>query len=146
MDTVTTHSLDEMQAFAHTFMSSLHPHAHATVLALTGDLGAGKTSFTQALSRELGVTSTVTSPTFVVLKKYETENAQFQTLIHIDAYRIESAVELQILGIESLLQDPSHLIVIEWAERVADLIPEDAIRMTFTHGDGDTRIVTYGEY
>ena len=70
----------------------------ATVLALHGELGAGKTTFTQTLARTLGVTDAVTSPTFVIMKLYELQHQSFETLIHIDAYRIEHSDEMRVLG------------------------------------------------
>lgn len=96
----------------------------ATVLALKGDLGAGKTTFTQYFGRELGVSEVITSPTFVVMKTYELQHDQFTTLVHIDAYRLESAAELEVLRVGELLQQPATLIVIEWPERVQDILPE----------------------
>ncbi|MEZ4200481.1 MAG: tRNA (adenosine(37)-N6)-threonylcarbamoyltransferase complex ATPase subunit type 1 TsaE [Candidatus Paceibacterota bacterium] len=112
----------------------------ATVLALHGDLGAGKTTFVQLLARQLGVEETVTSPTFVVMKQYETTH-DFSNLIHIDAYRIETEEEMRVLGFEGLLQSPQTLICIEWAERIKNLLPTHTHHLTFTP-DGETRTVT----
>ena len=68
----------------------------AVVCALHGDLGAGKTTFTQTLARELGVEEIVTSPTFVIMKNYELTNQPFEKLVHIDAYRIEEIDEMRV--------------------------------------------------
>ncbi len=113
----------------------------ATVLALHGDLGTGKTTFTQVLARRLGVTESVTSPTFVIMKGYELCDQPFDQLIHIDAYRVEQSGELRVLGFDELLQRSRTLIVIEWAEKVADLLPKDTIDLRFTVA-GETRIIT----
>lgn len=113
----------------------------AAVVTLQGDLGAGKTTFTQTLARTLGVTEPVTSPTFVIMKGYELIDQPFDSLVHIDAYRLESSAELAVLGYVELLNTPRTLIVIEWPERVADLIPKDACELTFTL-TGETRTVT----
>lgn len=104
----------------------------ATVLALHGDLGVGKTTFTQTLARALGVTEPVTSPTFVIMKGYALEDQAFSKLVHIDAYRIESPNELSVLGFASLVETPQTLVIIEWAEKVAALLPQGTHHLTFT--------------
>ena len=105
----------------------------AAVLALSGDLGAGKTTFTQYLARELGVGEIITSPTFVIMKKYPLPNdAQFKHLVHIDAYRLESPEELLVLNLNTELHDKGNLVVIEWAEKVASLLPPYAVSLYFT--------------
>jgi len=95
----------------------------ATVIALRGDLGAGKTTFVQALARELGIEETIQSPTYVLMKSYPISYAQFTKLIHIDAYRLENAKEFAALKPEQFLNDPQTLICIEWPERVEGALP-----------------------
>lgn len=127
---------------------------HARVIALRGNLGAGKTTFAQGFARAFGVKMPVTSPTFVLMKIYalplsprfagEAGRRSFREasekkkylkhLVHIDAYRIESAAELEHLGFRELLNDKDAVILIEWAERVKDLLPEDTIWLNFEHG------------
>ena len=119
----------------------LAPCRHATVLALHGDLGAGKTTFTQCVARELGVVETVTSPTFVIMKSYATTDSRFKTLVHIDAYRLKASHELEILGWARLIDDPHTLICLEWPERIADILPIDAIHITFTFVDEEHRAI-----
>ena len=108
------------------------PEGAAAVLGLSGDLGAGKTTFVQHLARALGVTESVTSPTFVIMKSYATTDPQWQQLVHIDAYRIESVDELAVLGFATLLQQNNTIICIEWAERVASLLPPHTKTLTIT--------------
>ncbi len=115
----------------------------ATVLALHGDLGAGKTTFVQTLARTLGVSETVTSPTFVVMKSYELEADNFTSLIHIDAYRIETNDEMRPLGFTELLSQPKTLICIEWAEKIVELLPLGTLHLTFTVQTEHTRSITY---
>ena len=115
----------------------------ATVVTLSGGLGAGKTTFAQGVAKALGVEEPVTSPTFVIQKIYELEGQQFSHLIHIDAYRLNppagGAHELEMLGWKELCADSGNLILVEWPENVAELIPEDAIRIRFDiHGDERT--------
>ena len=112
----------------------------ATVLALHGELGAGKTTFTQTLAKKLGVTDTVTSPTFVIMKLYELLNQSFQKLVHIDAYRIEADDEMRVLGFDALLKEEGTLICIEWAENIEALLPEDVIHLTLTVVDQGRKI------
>ena len=96
----------------------------AKALGLYGDLGSGKTTFAQILARELGITETVTSPTFVIEKYYELDGKKsFDRLVHIDAYRLKSSHELRIIDWEELLKEPKTLIAIEWPEKVADIMP-----------------------
>ena len=114
----------------------------ATVLALHGDLGTGKTTFTQTLARALGVMETVNSPTFVIMKKYPIEG-DYQTLVHIDAYRVESIDEMTVLGFANLLEEKDTIICIEWAERIADLLPADSIHLSFELV-GEKRLLKYG--
>jgi tRNA threonylcarbamoyladenosine biosynthesis protein TsaE len=133
---------DELRAIAAEFLARLVPKEDgATLVTLSGDLGAGKTTFTQALARELGVEETVASPTFVIEKVYRLKGQRWQRLIHIDAYRLRFAKELRVLGWEQLLADPGDLIVLEWPEKVPELIPDDAVKVRIDI-EGDGRIIT----
>lgn len=119
-----SNSTEETQKIASEFVSNLSTKEKAVVCGLYGNLGAGKTSFTQAVAKELGVSENITSPTFVIEKIYELENKKFTHLIHIDAYRLESSQELLSLGWEKIIDDKNNLILIEWPEKVADIMPE----------------------
>jgi tRNA threonylcarbamoyl adenosine modification protein YjeE len=137
------HGIEAMDAESVRLAGTLVPRTgSATILALSGDLGAGKTTFAQGIARSLGVAEQVTSPTFVIEKIYQLENQKFSRLIHIDAYRLNDAHELEVLGWKEITADPANLIVIEWPEKVAGLIPEDAIRLSF-RGSGDSREISY---
>lgn len=104
----------------------------AVVLALYGDLGAGKTTFTQAIGEILGVSEDITSPTFVIMKRYPTTHEVFRNLIHVDAYRLHDTEELTVLGFEDWLHEDHTLMVIEWADKVGSLLPESAVKLKFT--------------
>lgn len=131
-----------MSAHAARFITDLPPRKDAaTIVTLSGDLGAGKTTLTQGVAQALGVEEAVTSPTFVLEKSYELTGQKWKHLIHIDAYRLVSEHELEVLGWREMAKDPSNLIIIEWPEMVAELIPMDAIRITLS-GDGDVREVS----
>jgi len=106
----------------------------ARVIALSGNLGAGKTTFTQGFAKALGIARPVQSPTFVVMKVYELKKKYLKHLVHIDAYRIETPRELDHLGFRELLKDKDAVILIEWADRVKKILPNDTTWITFEHG------------
>jgi len=101
------------------------------VVALYGDLGAGKTCFIQGFAEGLGITGPVTSPTFVLVAEYEGRHL----LYHVDLYRTESLEEIRGLGLEELLASDG-VTVVEWAEKAEPLLPLDALRVTI-RGVGD---------
>lgn len=118
------------------------PQTAAAVVALSGDLGAGKTAFTKALARELGVQEEVTSPTFVILKIFKCENGPYETLVHMDAYRIEDQEELRPLHFDQFLEDSTVLLCIEWAEKVQERLPGHAVSVHIEIQEGDIRAIT----
>ncbi|NQV93307.1 tRNA (adenosine(37)-N6)-threonylcarbamoyltransferase complex ATPase subunit type 1 TsaE [Candidatus Kaiserbacteria bacterium] len=129
------------------FLDTLVPHTTATVIGLYGDLGAGKTTFTKTLAKTLGVSETVTSPTFVIEKIYTLTGQKFSHLIHIDAYRLEGSHELKQLGWDTIVSDPQNLIIIEWADKVEDILPKHTRKISLTVADDPlshaTRIISY---
>ncbi len=115
----------------------------ATLITLSGDLGAGKTSFVQALARELGVTEAIQSPTYVLMKKYELVGQRFRTLIHIDAYRLKDMGEFAVLRPEEFFGDESALVALEWPEMVEGALPKADIAMKLSSegaGEGERYI------
>lgn len=127
---------NELVPFVEQFLNSLSRGEKALVLGLSGDLGAGKTTFTQTLAQLLGVAETVQSPTFVVMKRYNTQHHTFKKLIHIDAYRLHSGQELLSLGFNNWKKDPETIIVIEWPEQVGDTITPTE-HLMFNHADNE---------
>lgn len=113
----------------------------ALVMGLYGDLGSGKTTFTQYFGKLLGIDETMASPTFVIEKIYKIEDKsdKFDHLIHIDAYRIESAKEIEMLGFRELLVNPRNIIMIEWPEKISEIMPAGHIKIRFEHADEFTR-------
>lgn len=126
------------------FINTLEAGSKATVVALQGELGAGKTTWAQGVGKLLGVTENMHSPTFVIMKVYEIDFKGFKNLIHIDAYRLEKDEELLHLGWEEMLQGGENLILIEWPENVAKLIPREAKRIAFKHVGENEREIIYG--
>jgi tRNA threonylcarbamoyladenosine biosynthesis protein TsaE len=136
-------SLEDTAKLAEDFISTLKPKAAgATIVGLYGDLGAGKTTFTQACAEALGIQETVSSPTFVIEKIYQLKNSGFSHLVHIDAYRLESGNELLRLGWKELSENPNNLILVEWPEKVAEALPDDIMKLYFTFIDEKTREIT----
>lgn len=128
-------SVEETDKIAADFLEHINPgeaKQMATLVGLFGDLGSGKTTFSQALGRHLGITEFMTSPTFVIEKIYSLDaKCKFKNLIHVDAYRLEKGEELAVLGFKELLKDKENLILLEWPERVSDILPSDLIRVSF---------------
>lgn len=144
-------SLEELGEEAKNFADALVPMAQgATLVTLSGELGAGKTAFTKAVARTLGVEEAVTSPTFVLEKIYLLPRelggpaSEFARLIHIDAYRLEKGGDLAPLGFDDLMLNAENLILLEWPEKVADALPAPSVRLSFVaHTDG-SRTISYG--
>lgn len=142
-------TLGELDAEAARFAGSLAPLEHATLVALSGELGAGKTAFTQAVARALGVEDVVTSPTFVLEKIYQLpqlggETPKFKRLVHIDAYRLEKGSDLAPLGFDELMRDSGSLILLEWPERVSDALPSVRVNLSIVASNDGSRIFSYG--
>ncbi|MFA6253782.1 MAG: tRNA (adenosine(37)-N6)-threonylcarbamoyltransferase complex ATPase subunit type 1 TsaE [Candidatus Paceibacterota bacterium] len=144
---IVSKSLKETKGAAQLILANLlkakSQKLKAVVLLLEGDLGSGKTTFVQFLAQELGVKSNLTSPTFVLMKKYEIlRKGNFKHLIHIDAYRLNSGQDLLALGWAELTANPTNLIVIEWPERVADLWTGREHKINFKFIDDQTREIS----
>ncbi len=116
----------------------------ATVVGLSGDLGAGKTAFTQYIGKLLGVKNKITSPTFVIFKKYQIKKLQklpnYKFLIHIDAYRLKHEQELLYLGWENMINNKENLILVEWPENIKDIMPKHSFYIEISHGKDGSRI------
>ena len=152
----TLHTLSELESEAQNFARTLIPKdATATLVTLSGELGAGKTAFTKALASALGVEETVTSPTFVLEKIYllpenlgnaVSEASAFKRLIHIDAYRLKSGEELSALGFDAVMRESGNLVMLEWPERVADVLRIPAVAITLVSHPDDSREISYKKY
>lgn len=110
------------------------------VVALHGDLGGGKTTFTQGIAKGLGIKKRIISPTFVIVRTYK---IGFKNFYHIDLYRVQSKSDIEGLGIEEILKNPENIIVVEWAERLGDLLPKKRIDVYFEYIDEEKRKITY---
>ncbi|MBL7022023.1 tRNA (adenosine(37)-N6)-threonylcarbamoyltransferase complex ATPase subunit type 1 TsaE [Patescibacteria group bacterium] len=92
------------------------------VVALYGDLGAGKTIFTKGLAQGLGYKKVITSPTFVLMKVYGPDNPQIENFAHVDCYRVDSSEDLYGIGFNDYLGRKDTVMAIEWAEKVQDVL------------------------
>lgn len=146
MPTITSTSLAETTKAAKDWLKEVAQTAAkpACVVALYGDLGSGKTTFTQVVAKELGVEERVASPTFVIEKVYHLSSGQkFQRLIHIDCYRLDSPSELEHLGWAEIVADQGNLIMVEWADKIASILPPDYLKIKFKFIDEQTREISY---
>ena len=136
MDKIILNDEKELLAFAKKLAKKTKPaKENARVLALSGDLGSGKTTFSQAFLQELKVKEQVLSPTFLIIKSYKLRGAKFKTAYHIDTYRLENPSEILELGLEEILDDPKNIVLIEWAEKVEKYLPKDSTWIKFSHYD-----------
>lgn len=106
----------------------------ALVLALVGDLGSGKTTFTQGFLRGLGIKNKITSPTFVIAKSYKLKAISYKLAYHFDCYRIRKPAELLSLGFKEILTNPQNIVLIEWPEVVKKVLPKNSVWIKFEHG------------
>jgi len=122
---VIVKNIEETKALAQDFAKTLKI---GDIVLLSGDLGAGKTTFTQFVFKTLGVEGVVNSPTFAVLKTY---NAKGITLNHFDAYRINTAEAIEC-GFDEVISNREGITFIEWSQNIAELLPNDCIKINIT--------------
>ena len=155
-------SSGETKKFAESFArriinrkSKIVNHRGALVLAFTGELGSGKTTFVQGFFRGLGVRKRIASPTFIIMRRvalprYHDHNdnhgkkakstrhrhlslSSFRNAYHIDAYRIQKPKELLKIGFKEVLENQENIVLIEWADRIKKILPKSSIKISFAH-------------
>lgn len=141
----TSQSTEETRVVAEHLLNNISLGNSATVVTLSGELGAGKTDFAQNVGEMLGVKENMHSPTFVIMKVYEIDWKGFKNLIHIDAYRLEKDSELLHLGWKGIISEPENLVLIEWPENVPGIIPNNAKKISLTFVDENTREIEIHE-
>jgi len=109
-------------------------NSEAAVVALVGDLGAGKTTFAQGFAKALGIRRRIVSPTFLIMRNYQLLITNYRILWHVDAYRINKPQELTSLGFKKILADRHNILLIEWAEKIKKILPRNTIWINFQHG------------
>ncbi len=126
-------TLEQIQDAA---LKLLSVSANYKVFALHGEMGAGKTTFIHAFCEAMGVTDTITSPTFSIINQYKTVKGQ--TVYHMDLYRIKDENEAINAGVEDCLYS-GNLCLVEWPEKAPGIFPDDTLHITITSVDDNTR-------
>lgn len=141
MKTITIPSLENIDEAARSFIELM---GDRTVFAFYGDMGAGKTTFINALSRALGVEEDATgSPSFAIVNEYRSDTTA-ELIYHFDLYRLESVEEALDLGVEDYF-DSGALCLIEWPERIDDILPDDTVKVTVSVTPDGQRTLTVEE-
>jgi tRNA threonylcarbamoyladenosine biosynthesis protein TsaE len=127
LDRIISHELKETDALGKWIAERIDQNS---IICLTGDLGAGKTTLAQAIMRHLGVGEAITSPTYTIVNEYH----EPLTIFHFDVYRISNSDEMYEIGFDDYLNQEA-VIIIEWANLIKDLIPEEAIWIELKYTD-----------
>lgn len=139
MPQITVNSLQELPDAARRFINAM---GDRTVVALHGEMGAGKTTFINALCKELGVeTDPTTSPTFALVNEYRSDTTA-ELIYHFDLYRLESLDEAIDMGIEDYL-DCGALCLIEWPDIIDPMLPDDTIDLHITENPDGSRLLAW---
>ena len=146
---ITTKNPEETKEFAKVLLKEWLKTNKAKnsnwLVCLYGDLGSGKTTFVQGLAEELLVKETVNSPTFLIMKKYSSlkkDNKKYN-LYHFDCYRISDYKEILDLGWEEIINGENNIIVIEWPEKIEDILPKKRLNLKFEFVDENTRKISF---
>jgi len=119
----------------------------AVIIGLKGDLGGGKTTFLQGFAKGLGLKEKITSPTFVIMRKFPILNpkSRFKNFYHIDCYRIKKPKEILDLGLKKIISDPQNIMAFEWADRIKKILPRETISISleFEFVDKTTRKIAF---
>lgn len=136
MKTYRTHSSDETKSLGERLAKVLKSKSakRATIITLEGDLGAGKTTFTQGFLKGLGIKRKIPSPTFVIMKRYKLKHPHFANAHHMDAYRLRKTEDVNPLGFEKLLGDPKNILLVEWPENINGALPKNTKKIVFKYG------------
>ena len=141
-DNFYTQSELETEQFASEFASTVET---GTIIALHGNLGAGKTVFSRGFARGLNIMEPISSPTFTIIQEYPLENNNW--LYHLDLYRITDSEAALAFGLDEYLQDDNSVMLIEWSERIPELLPPDTKHIYILHKDETSReIIIRDEY
>lgn len=109
------------------------------ILCLYGDLGSGKTTFIQGISKSLGIEKPVPSPTFIIVRQYDIDIKLYKYFYHIDLYRLDKNADLMVLGLSDFFTDKSSLVAIEWADKLEKMKPSNCLEIYFSILDSNKR-------
>lgn len=120
----------------------------ALVLALTGDLGSGKTTFARNFAEALGIKEKIKSPTFIIFRKSKIGNKGwrekgFENFYHFDVYRVNNEKEILNLGWEEIIKNPENIVLVEWADKIEKILPNNRVKINFKHLKRDKREVIF---
>jgi tRNA threonylcarbamoyladenosine biosynthesis protein TsaE len=135
--TFISNSFEETQRLGRDFARILEK---GDTVCLYGDLGSGKTTFTQGLAKGLGIKSRIISPTFIIMRSHELKNGTFY---HVDLYRIENEEGIESLGLQEIINDGQNVVVIEWAEKLKGFLPKKRIDIKFTYEKDNVRKIIF---
>ena len=139
------HNVEETHALAEStasqVMARMPDISNAMVLALIGDLGAGKTTFAQAFAKALGVRQNLKSPTFMLMHQHAVPSSDF-SLWHLDLYRLENTKDLVNLDLASVFADPRNIVLVEWPDKALSIFPKEHVEIRLTHEGSDKRGLT----
>ena len=135
---VTTHSREESEQFGATLARTLPP---GSVVAMYGNLGAGKTVIARGFARGLGITEAVSSPTYTIVQEYDIPGSD-QRFYHLDLYRIADEHAALGFGVDEFLSDPDAWTLLEWPVRIAGILPPETISLSIESLDDSTRQIT----
>ena len=148
-NTIISKSLSDTEEFAKDIAKNANEN---DIFCLIGDLGVGKTVIAKAIGKFFNVKESITSPTFTILKSYDTNNKTIKKIHHFDLYRIKNIGELQNIGFEDYLYDKNSIVLIEWPEVAYELLPKMIKSITITKHINDNnefndneRVITYEE-
>ena len=139
---ITTKSARETQKLGEKIGRGLK---QGTILALSGELGSGKTTFTQGLARGLGIKKRILSPTFVYVRQYPVKRRSLSVFYHVDLYRIKDDSDSHGLGLEEILADPKAVVAIEWADKIKKILPAKRVDFFFQYLSDKERKIKIGE-
>lgn len=131
-----THSPQETRDLA---QKILIEHPGITTIALHGDLGSGKTAFTKGIAQALNILEETTSPTFTLINVYQAHHKHYDELVHVDTYRLNNQADLAAIGLIEYFNKPRTLVVIEWPEKITDMLPSNTLHVFFEFVETEIR-------
>jgi tRNA threonylcarbamoyladenosine biosynthesis protein TsaE len=114
----------------------------AIVFCLSGELGGGKTTFVKGLAKGFGIKKRILSPTFLIMRRFQTKEKKFKNFYHFDCYRINDPKEILKLNFKKIISLPFNIVAIEWGEKIEKILPKDSIKINFEFIDQKTRKIS----
>ena len=115
----------------------------AVVFGLSGNLGGGKTTFLQGFAKGLGIKEKITSPTFVIMRRFQVSSFKLQAFYHLDCYRLKNEKDVLALGWKEIISDPKNIVAVEWSEKMKKILPKNTIFINFKFINENTREIYF---